>query len=164
MMEIMKLTHFEKKRWRLSAFTIAEVVVSALVLGITGSTLVLALSSGFSLLQTTREDVRATQILMQKMEAIRLCTWSELTDFKFQESYDPLDASHSRGAVYFGSVSIAPAGSVPSAASYAPNMRLVTAQLSWTNYNGRIAVPHFRQAQTQAARYGLQSYLWGAIR
>lgn len=116
------------------------------------------------MLQTTREDLRATQILMQKIEAVRLCTWTELTNFTFQESYDPLSGTNlAAGAVYFGNVAIGPATSIPSTVSYAPNMCLVTVNLNWTNYNRSQAIPHSRQMQTQVARYGLQNYIWGAI-
>ena len=49
-------------------------------------------------------------------------------------------------------------------AAYAPNMALVTVNLNWTNFNHGTAIPHSRQMQTQVARYGLQSYIWGAVR
>lgn len=147
-----------------AAFTMADVAVSVFVLGTIGGGFCLALSSGFLVLQTTREDLRATQILMQKIEAIRLCTWSELTNFSFQESYDPLSGgTNQSGAVYFGSVSIGPATSIPNTASYAPNMCQATVNLNWTNYNHTTAIPHSRSMQTQVARYGLQNYIWGAI-
>jgi hypothetical protein len=145
-----------------AAFTVADVAVAVLVLGTIGSGFCLALSSGFSILQTTRENLRATQILMQKIEAVRLCTWSELANCSFQESYDPLSGTN-QGAVYFGTLSIGPATSIPNTASYAPNMCQVTVNLNWTNYNHGTAIPHNRQMQTQVARYGLQNYIWGAI-
>lgn len=147
-----------------AAFTLAEVAVAVFVLGTIGGGFCLALSSGFSMLQTTREDLRATQIIMQKIEAVRLCTWSELANISFQESYDPLSGTNqAAGAVYFGTVSIGPATSIPNTVSYAPNMCLVTVNLNWTNYNHTTAIPHTRQMQTQVARYGLQNYIWGAI-
>ena len=149
---------------RQAAFTVADVAVAVFVLGIIGGGFCLALSSGFSMLQTTREDLRATQILMQKIEAVRLCTWSELTNVTFTESYDPLSGTNqSAGAVYFGNLTIGPATSIPSTASYAANMALVTVNLNWTNYNHTTAIPHSRQMQTHVARYGLQNYVWGAI-
>ena len=148
-----------------TAFTIAEVAVAVFILGTIGGGFCLALSSGFSMLQTTREDLRATQILMQKIEAIRLCTWSELANVSFQESYDPIGGTNApAGAVYFGTVSVGPATTIPNTASYAPNMALVTVNLNWTNYNRGSAIPHSRQMQTQVARYGLQTYVWGAIK
>ena len=160
----MKLTGFSRRWKEQEAFTIADAAVAVLVLGTIGGAFCVTLSTGFGMLQTTREDLRATQILMQKVEAVRLCTWSELTNFTFQESYDPLSGSNTTaGAVYFGSVSVGPASSIPNTASYAPNMRLVTVNLNWTNYNRTEPIPHSRQMQTQVARYGLQNYIWGAI-
>ncbi len=37
-------------------------------------------SLGWGLIHTTRDDLRATQILTQKIESIRLLTWSQLTN------------------------------------------------------------------------------------
>ena len=148
-----------------AAFTLADAVVAVFVLGSVGGAFCVALSSGFFVLQNTREDLRATQIMMQRIEAVRLCTWSQLSPFTFQENYDPLSGTNlSSGAKYFGNVTFAPATSVPGSASYAPNICLVTVNLNWTNYNLNIPVPHSRQMKTQVARYGLQNYIWGAIR
>lgn len=154
----------KRSRIRAAAFVLADAIVAAFVLATIGGAFCVALSSGFFALQNTREDLRATQILMQRIEALRLCTWSELSQYNFQENYDPLgDTNISSGAKYFGTVTMAPAISVPGSASYAPNMCQVTVTLNWTNYNLSIAVPHSRQMQTQVARYGLQNYIWGAI-
>ena len=149
---------------RACGFTLADVIVAVFVLGTIGGAFCIALSSGFTVVQTTREDLRATQIMMQKVEAIRLCTWSQLTNFTFQESYDPLSGTNqAAGAKYFGNVAIEPVTTVPNSSSYAPNMCQVTVNVTWTNYNRSLAVPHTRQVQTQVARYGLQNYIWGAI-
>jgi hypothetical protein len=146
------------------AFTIADVVVAVLILSVVTGAFYSALSSSFSMLQNTREDLRATQILMQRIEAVRLCTWEELTNFAFQASYDPLSTnSQTAGATYYGTVTLTPSTVIPNTAAYYPNITLVTVNLVWTNYNGRVAVPHNRQMQTHFARYGLQNYIWGAI-
>ena len=122
------------------------------------------LSSGFGVTQFSREEVRATQIMMQQIEAVRLCTWSELTNYTFQQVYDPLATNRATaGALYNGQVAITNAASIPGSVSYAQDMCLVTVNLSWTNWNGGHSVPHSRQMQTQVARYGLQTYVWGAI-
>ncbi len=144
------------------AFTIVEVVVAVLVLATITGALYAALSSSFAVLQTTREDLRATQILMQRIEAVRLCTWSELSSFSFQESYDPL-AVTAQGTTYFGNLTIGPATDVPTTSSYYPNVCMVTVNVAWTNRLSGKPVPHLRQMQTHVARYGLQNYIWGAI-
>jgi len=146
------------------AFTIADVLISVLVLGIITGAFYTALSSSFIVLQSTREDLRATQIMMQRVEATRLCTWSELTNFTFQENYDPFSTNaQSSGAIYYGTVAISSAGGIPNSASYYPNLDLVTVNLGWTNTYRGSAIPHTRQMQTYVARYGLQNYVWGAI-
>lgn len=143
-----------------SAYTLAEVMVSVMVLAVVALAYYSALSSGFGVVQSTREDLRATQVMVQKLEAIRLCSWSQLTNFTFQEAYDPL-TTNNQGSTYFGSVTIGPANSLSNNPAYKANMAQVTVTLNWTNYNGRRLLSHTRQMQTQVARYGLQNYVWG---
>ncbi len=144
------------------AFTLAEILVAVVVLGVIALAYYSALSSGFSVVQSSREDLRATQILVQKIEAVRLCAWRQLRNFSFNEPYDPLSPNQTAGATYYGTVVTNAASSIPNTSSYQPNMRLVTVTLSWTNYNGSRPQPHTRQMQTQVARYGMQNYIWGA--
>jgi len=140
-------------------------MVSVLVVGVIGGAFYAALASGFALVQTTRDDLRATQVLMQKVEAVRLCTWTELSNFSFQEAYDPLGATNQSGGTQFlGTVVTNLSSVIPNSSSYAGNMRLVTVTVSWTNYHGTTPIAHTRQMQTQVARYGLQNYIWGAIK
>jgi hypothetical protein len=154
----------EKRRFGTFGFTIADVIVAVLVLGIITGAFYTALSSSFIVLQNTREDLRATQIMMQRLEAIRLCTWSQLTSFTFQANYDPFSTNaQATGVTYYGSVKVQPASSVPTGSSYYPNVCLVAVNLNWTNSFRGTTIPHSRQMQTQVARYGLQNYLWGAI-
>jgi hypothetical protein len=152
-----------EKRRGVLGFTIIDAVMATLVLGVVGGAFCTSVSCGFIVLQTTREDVRATQVLTQKLEAVRLCTWSELANFTFTENYDPLNGTNKMGAIYYGNVTIGSATNIPNTASYAGNVALVTINLNWTNYNRGVAIPHNRQMQTQVARYGLQNYIWGAI-
>ena len=141
-----------------------EVLVALLVLVTITVAYYLGLSSCFSAVKSSREDVRATQIMMQKLEAVRLCTWSELTNFSFKEPYDPLGSTNNTaGMYYFGTVTKSAATTIPATSSYLNNMCLVTVSLLWTNGGGSNALVHSRQMQTHYARYGLQSYIWGAI-
>jgi len=141
-----------------------EVLVAVLVLTTIGVAFYLGLSSCFSVLKTSREDVRATQIMMQKLEAVRLCTWSELTNFSFVEPYDPTGTSNSTtGIYYYGTVTKGSATAIPNTVSYANNMCLVSVNLVWTNRAGSAPQVFNRQMQTLYARYGLQNYIWGAI-
>lgn len=143
------------------AFTLVEVLVAGAILGIISLAYYGALSSGFGLVQSTREDLRATQIMMQRLEAVRLCNWRQLRNFTFQEPYDPLAGSApTGGTMYYGLVSTN-AVNISNSTSYKPNMRLVTVTLFWVTQNGPRPQTHFRQMETQVARYGLQNYIWG---
>ncbi len=147
------------------AFTVAEVVVAVLVLSVLATAFYGGLSSGFEVVEGSRQDLRATQILMQRMEAIRLCTWSELSNFDFRETYDPLGATNrGAGVIYSGTVRTNAASDLPAGVSYRDRVCLVSVSLFWTNYHGNKPIVHQREMQTQVARYGLQSYVWGAIR
>jgi prepilin-type N-terminal cleavage/methylation domain-containing protein len=150
-------------KWGERAFTLAEVMVAVFVLGTISIAFYGGLSSGFAVTQAAREDLRATQILMQKTEGIRLCTWSELSNYTFRESYDPVGTNQSKGVVYTGIVSIGSATNIPAAAAYKGNMKTVTVSIFWTNYNGSLPVVQRREMQTLVARYGLQNYIWGAM-
>jgi len=146
-----------------AAFTLMEVVVAVLVLTTISTAFYLGLSTCFSVLKTSREEIRATQIMMQKLEAVRLCTWSELTNFSFREPYDPTAVSTNSGGVYFYGTVTKGAAALPAAASYSNNMCAVTVSLTWTNNASTAPRAYTRQMQTHYARYGLQSYIWGAI-
>src|SRR6267154_661857 len=127
------------------AFTISEVVVAVAVLTIISLGFYTALSSGFGILQASRENLRATQVMMQKLEGIRLCTWSQLSNFTFSEPYNPLASTNSAGVNYAGNVTIGPATNLTSNPSYQTNMCLVTVSLGWTNSNRGNPIPHTRQ-------------------
>ena len=144
-----------------AGFGLIEVVVAVMVLMTVATAFYLGLSSCFSVVKTSREEVRAIQIMTQKLEAARLCTWSELTNFSFKEPYDPVGSTNSSGVYYYGKFALAPATNVPATASYQNNLRLLTVSLTWTNNRGTGVLN--RQMQTHYARYGLQSYVWGAI-
>src|SRR5437660_7956047 len=109
-----------------SAHTLAEVMVAVLVLATMTVSLFAGFSAGFAIVRMAGEDERATQILNGKIEAIRLCRWSDLTNYpviSFQAYFDPPGlASNSAGAVYNGTISISPAtNAITAPFSYAGN-------------------------------------------
>lgn len=136
-------------------------MVAVCILGISCMALYGGLATGFMLIDSTRCELRATQILTQKAEAIRLCSWSTLVNFpiSFTEAYDP--TSVNSGTLYVGTVSTNVAEVIPVTSAYRSNMCLATITLYWTNYNGARPVVHSRTNQTLIARYGIQNYIWG---
>lgn len=141
-----------------AAFTLIEVMAAVFVFAIVLVTLFGSFTAGFAVVEAAREDLRATQILVQQTEAVRLCTWGQMTNYSFTAYYDPQSAISS-GILYTGTLTTNAANSIPSSASYSPNICLVTVNLTWTNYTLKSPIVHTRQMQTQVARYGIQNYI-----
>jgi len=151
-----------RRRREKSAYTIVEVLVSVFLLGIMLVSLYGGFTAGFAVVQLARENMRATQIMVQRMETMRLYTWQQFLGTNnylkpaFTDRYDPSSAS--AGTVYLGFVSTN--GPFVSGANYTTNMRAVKVELFWTNYihgtTNRIV--RKRQMQTHVARYGMQQY------
>ena len=148
------------------AFTLVEVVVAILVLGIMALALFAGFSSGFDVVRQARENLRATQIMVQRMEDIRLYTWDQLTNSSylrtnFVDWYYPAGTNTgSAGTCYAGTISVASPANVPSA--YQQNLRAVTITVNWTNYPGGASsrsIVRSRQMQSLVAYLGMQFYV-----
>ena len=143
------------------AYTLPELLVATFVLGVFVVSLYAGFGSGFGLLRLVREDARATEIIQQKIETLRLCPWSQLSAFptSFKEMYDPSASTNDpRAMIFNGTIAL----TTPDiSTSYATNLRLVTIIVFWTNRDTGKAIVRTNQGQTQIARYGMQSYQWG---
>jgi prepilin-type N-terminal cleavage/methylation domain-containing protein len=146
------------------AFSLVEVMVGMAVMGLAFVALYGGISSGFQLMRTTREDLRATQVMVEKMETIRLCSWEQVVSgtnipTAFTEFYYPLastnssSSTNSSGIVYYGSVAITNADLN---SNYSTQMRTIVIQVRWTNYN----IPRLREMRTYVARDGMQNYIF----
>jgi prepilin-type N-terminal cleavage/methylation domain-containing protein len=140
-----------------NAFTLVEVLISVAVISIVFVTLYFGISAGFGVVATTREDLRATQILNEKIETMRLYTWSQINNNttiprSFTNWYYELANASDLGVAYTGSVTIS---GVPFSNNFSSGMRQVRVGLSWTS--GR--VPRYREAYTYVSSNGLQKYI-----
>ena len=111
-----------------------EAMVGFLILGITISALFGGFSFGFNTIKLSQEEVRADQILVQKLESLRVYNWTNVTTTgyipsNFPAYYSTSNAVH--GVTYNGTMSISPF--VPSATpeAYSNTLRQVTATVSW---------------------------------
>jgi hypothetical protein len=154
-----------------TAYTFAEVLVAGAILGFVATSLYGAFAAGFCVIQSTRENLRATQIMMQKLEAVRLFNWSQITNTttylvpSFTEVYDRLGGNGKSGVTYAGNVtqSIPTSTEMRYADAYRDSMRTITVTVWWTNYNRAKPIVHQREMQTRVARYGMQNYIWGGL-
>jgi type II secretory pathway pseudopilin PulG len=138
--------------------TLAEVLVSVGVLGFMLVSLYTGFFSGFAVLRVARENLRATQILEERMEVIRLIKWDDVVPGFIPTSFDaPFDgndsANASGGLAYHGTVTVTNA---PISESYSENLRMIQIDLTWTS--GKVS--HKRQMTTYVSKYGLQNYIY----
>src|SRR5437588_6062164 len=96
-----------------SGHTLAEVMVAIAVIGFMLVSLYAGFSSGFALVRVARENLRATQILAERMEVLRLVRWDNVnTNFiptEFDAPFYANGTNPAQGSLpYPGKVTISP--------------------------------------------------------
>jgi prepilin-type N-terminal cleavage/methylation domain-containing protein len=152
----MKILASQNKKSPFSnAFTLVEVLISVLLLSIMVTSLYAGIARGFAVIESARQNLRATELIIERFEAIRLISWDQLnagyinTD-PFVELYD---IKNTKSMTYKGAILIEPG---PAGLSYADDMRRVTVSLSWVS-SGRT---NSTRMTSYIARYGLQNYVY----
>lgn len=155
-MKTINRTSQRKRRCR-GAFTLLEVMIGVALMGIMFVSLYVGFTSGFAIIQLARENLRATQILQEKTETLRLLTWSQLSQMEtsLTEPFYSTESSLQSGLTYDLYIDI-PSESPVTDASYAPDIRLVTVEARWTSGG----VERRRSMTTYASRYGLYRYIY----
>jgi Tfp pilus assembly protein PilV len=147
-------------RRRPTGFTLVEVLVAVMGVGIMMVTVYVALTQGFAIIQVARENLRATQILQEKMETMRVYNWDQITDGSFipstfSEPFYAVSASDSGGFNYTGQILVANAAPLGTA-SYADSVRWVIVQVEWTS--GQVV--RRREMRTLVSEFGLHQYVY----
>jgi prepilin-type N-terminal cleavage/methylation domain-containing protein len=142
-------------------FTLVETVIGMAIVSFVFMALYSGISHGFKIILTSQQNMRATQVMLEKMETIRLYSWTQLLtpDFipeSFVAALDPADTDIedlSEDEVFDGEVSIEASGL---GTSYAGEMRKITITLKWKT-SGR---PQERSMTTLVSKNGLQNYIY----
>jgi type II secretory pathway pseudopilin PulG len=140
------------------AFALVELLVGVAVLGIMFVALYSGFSAGFAVVQLARENLRATQILQEKVETIRLYTWEQLNTsgfvpLTFTEPFYAGKSAAESGILYTGKVTMAQA---PISETYKTDLKLISMEVSWYS----AGVQRKRDMQTFVSHYGLQNYIY----
>jgi len=144
--------------------SLPEALIAVSLVGVMFISLYAGFTTGFSVLRSARENIRATEILNEQTERIRLLNWGQVLDAAnylpstFVEPFDPADNSaNPSGPVFHVRIESGIPTDWP--AAYQNRARLITVTLAWTNSDGGSPLAHQRQVQTCVARYGMQNYL-----
>lgn len=147
------------KRFSEAAFSLVEVVVATAILGLMVAAFYGGVAGGFTIISVARENLRANQIVLEKMETLRLYTWDQVNSNGFIPAaftapfYPATGTNQSGGITFYGTVTIT---NVPVDMNYSNSVKLVRVSLLWTNNN----VPRQRVVETLVSEYGVQNYVY----
>jgi type II secretory pathway pseudopilin PulG len=138
--------------------SLVDVVMAVAIIGIMSAGIVGSLSYGFFTMGLARENQRATQIMLETLETVRLYNWSQVNSNgfippTFTGFYDPQAPAGARGITYYGTIAT---GSPSLGATINTNMMQMAVTLNWTNRS----IPHHRSVTTYIAKDGIQNYVY----
>ena len=178
----MKICRTNSLKIRSAAFTLVEVLVGIALLGIVVTALYSGMTYGLARTAITREEIRATQVMLEKMEQLRLYRWDQV-NYNYdpddpEDPTDPFDSVDPHDVADELSEFIIPANfmepftpgstnandlqffgtfsitnSPMADASYSNALRMITVSVTWTNG----AKVKTRTMQTLFAKYGMQN-------
>jgi Tfp pilus assembly protein PilV len=147
-----------------AAFTFPEVLCAAMLIGVAMATIFLSLGQGYTFTQENSCNIRATQILNQQLETIRLYTWDQITNGSyiataFTNYYYPNgDSNGNVGITFTGTLNIANASLTENYSNY---LRQVTVTINWNpGSNWTTGFQHQLQGSTFVCQYGMQNYIY----
>jgi type II secretory pathway pseudopilin PulG len=147
---------FTKKSQR--GTSLVDVVVATFIVGTMAVGIIGSFTYGFYIMRMARENQRATQILLERVETVRLYSWDQVVTpgfipTTFTEVFDPQAPSGSRGVSYQGSIAVT---NVPFASTYSDNMRQLVVSLNWTTQGQT----RNRRFSTFISKDGVQNYVY----
>lgn len=144
------------------AFTLLEVLIGVVVIGGMTLSLYVGMTQGFAVIQLARENLRATQILQEKTEAVRLLNWDELNTpgevpatftAPFYAADAKVDSTDDPSLIYRGLVTITNAPIYYP--EYSSDLRLVEVEVMWMSGD----IQRRRSMRTLVSKFGLQNYI-----
>jgi type II secretory pathway pseudopilin PulG len=155
-----KLASRSSLRRKLAAFSLLEATVGMGVIGAVVGAMLTGITTGTFTMRMARENLRATQIMLEKVETIRLYNWDQVTTnfipASFTNTYDPQSVAGSQGLQYIGTLTISPVDPNLFSSSYSNQMRLVTVHLAWQTGG----LQRSRDFTSYIAQNGLQDYIY----
>jgi len=158
---------------RRRAFSLVEVLVAMSVISIAFVSLYAGITSGVAIIKLARENLRATQIMLEKMETIRICSWDQVTSGtnippQFVDTFYPAATQlEDQGTKFYGTVILT---NVTFWTNYRDDMRQVIVQVRWTNWSDVVKdrygitrtnfIARFREMRSLVAKEGMQNYVF----
>jgi prepilin-type N-terminal cleavage/methylation domain-containing protein len=154
------------------AFTLLEVMVGAVIAAIILAAIFAGISNSFAMITLSREDMRATQIIVSRMEGLHLEAWGNgtnqpsqlfnptITPTNFTDYFypDTSGGQTNRGVAYTGTLTLTTNVTLTPTTTYANAMALVTITVQWRDSSRNNQ--HNRSMTTYIAQNGMQNYIY----
>ena len=167
----MKLYQRSAPRRANGGFGLIDALFAMVIAGMMFTALYAGLAFGFRVIKMARENTRATQIMLEKMETIRLYTWTQVTNYgntnlgnyflpsnPFFIPYYAVGTNTS--LMYTGQIFVEASGVVNGAGtptSYADDMRKITIRVDWSALG---LTNRTRTMSTYVTKNGMQTYVY----
>lgn len=136
-------------------------MVGSVIIGIFFISFFATTGAGFNMVRSSRENLRATQIMLNRVEGVRLFNWDQLANTNlmpatFTEKYDPTTTNSNSGVTYSGTMRVSTPTMSPAATYSSNSVKQVTVTVSWNTG----AINHTRRMSTYVSQYGAQNYIF----
>ena len=141
-------------------FSMIEALVAMLMAGVMFTALYAGMHFGFRIIKLSRENTRATQIMIEHMEICRLYKWNDLTNVGGFLNTNPMVVPYYPPGAGVSSIMFTSRVSLTpflSGVSYANDMRKLTVRVDWESIGD---TNRSRTMSTYITRNGLQNYVW----
>jgi len=151
-----------RRRNRKTAFFLLEAVIGMALLGLVFMAMYTGLVTTTFSVQLSRENLRATQLMAEKLDTIRLYGYKKIIDDPFYLKWtdvpvypdDPSKPGNDATArVFKGEIVV---DAAPITEAYAADMRMITVRVMWTT--GKLN--RTRSMSTLISKYGLYKYVY----
>src|SRR5262245_11913760 len=139
-------------------FSLMEAMIGTAILGVALIPLLGGISFCLNWVREARENLRATQVMIEKFEVIRLLTWEQLNTPGFiPATFEvPSEPGRTNGMTYKGKITITKM--VDPNKNYADRLALVSIKINWTSRGPEKQ----RELTTYHGCYGIQNYVINA--
>lgn len=135
-------------------------MVACAILAIMVVSLFGGISFGFSNITIARQNLRATQVALEKMEIVRMYSWEQVNSNGFVPTsftapfFPSVSGNDTNGGVtYYGTIDIS---KVKFGTTYDEDMREVVVRLNWTNKN----IAQSLEMSSYISQYGMHRYIY----
>lgn len=141
-----------KGRRRSAGFTLAEIAIATMVIGLVMASSMTGLRMGFALIETARYNTLASQILQSEMENLRLKNWSDIA--ALQDGNFEMDPS-------FQGTQAEKFTTTRSVEDVSTSLCKITLEVQWAAFNGATLS---RRYVTFFSKDGLNDYYYRSFR